>query len=158
MKKIAILGSTGSIGTQTLSVIEEHADDFEVTALACGNNIRLLEEQMRKFRPKLVAVWSKEAAASLRVRTADLGIPLESLTVDGHIKNGSYISSHLHLNITYLLEADSEEAVSIKEDENSGVAWFAPEEALKKSSEPWFVAHIYKKLLDKMDETGRNVR
>lgn len=61
MKKIAILGSTGSIGTQTLSVIEEHADDFEVTALACGNNIRLLEEQMRKFRPKLVAVWSKEA-------------------------------------------------------------------------------------------------
>lgn len=83
---------------------------------------------------------------------------LESLTVDGHIKNGSYISSHLHLNITYLLEADSEEAVSIKEDENSGVAWFAPEEALKKSSEPWFVAHIYKKLLDKMDETGRNVR
>lgn len=66
MKKIAILGSTGSIGTQTLSVIEEHADDFEVTALACGNNIRLLEEQMRKFRPKLVAVWSKEAAASLR--------------------------------------------------------------------------------------------
>ncbi len=67
MKKIAILGSTGSIGTQTLSVIEEHADDFEVTALACGNNIRLLEEQMRKFRPKLVAVWSKEAAASLRV-------------------------------------------------------------------------------------------
>ena len=57
MKKIAILGSTGSIGTQTLSVIEEHADDFEVTALACGNNIRLLEEQMRKFRPKLVAVW-----------------------------------------------------------------------------------------------------
>ena len=83
---------------------------------------------------------------------------LESLTVDGHIKNGSYISSHLHLNITYLLEADSEETVSIKEDENSGVAWFAPEEALKKSSEPWFVAHIYKKLLDKMDETGRNVR
>ena len=83
---------------------------------------------------------------------------LESLTVDGHIKNGSYISSHLHLNITYLLEADSEEAVSIKEDENSGVAWFAPEEALKKSSEPWLVAHIYKKLLDKMDETGRNVR
>lgn len=56
MKKIAILGSTGCIGTQTLSVIEEHADDFEVTALACGNNIRLLEEQMRKFRPKLVAV------------------------------------------------------------------------------------------------------
>ena len=75
---------------------------------------------------------------------------LESLTVDGHVKNGGYVSSHLHLNITYLLEADSEEAVSIKEDENSGVAWFSSEEALKKSTEPWFVEHVYSKLIDKM--------
>ena len=59
MKKIAILGSTGSIGTQTLSVIEEHADDFEVTALACGNNIRLLEEQMRKFAQSLLLCGAK---------------------------------------------------------------------------------------------------
>lgn len=75
---------------------------------------------------------------------------LESLTVDGHVKNGSYISSHLHFNVTYLLEADSEEAVSIKPDENSGVSWFAPEEALKRSTEPWFVEHVYSKLLDKI--------
>ena len=70
--------------------------------------------------------------------------------MDGHVKNGGYVSSHLHLNITYLLEADSEEAVSIKEDENSGVAWFSSEEALKKSTEPWFVEHVYSKLIDKM--------
>ena len=89
MKKIAILGSTGSIGTQTLSVIEEHADDFEVTVLACGNNIRLLEEQMRKFRPKIVAVWSKEAAASLKIRTADLGIPVET-GMDGLLAVATY--------------------------------------------------------------------
>ena len=94
MKKIAILGSTGSIGTQTLSVIEEHADDFEVTALACGNNIRLLEEQMRKFRPKLVAVWSKEAAASHRVRTADLGIPVET-GMDGLLAVATYEESEI---------------------------------------------------------------
>ena len=94
MKKIAILGSTGSIGTQTLSVIEEHADDFEVIALACGNNIRLLEEQMRKFRPKLVAVWSKEAAASLRVRTADLGIPVEN-GMDGLLAVATYEESEI---------------------------------------------------------------
>ena len=75
---------------------------------------------------------------------------LESLTVDGHVKNGSYISSHLHFNVTYLLEADSEESVSIKPDENSGVSWFTPEEALKRSTEPWFVEHVYSKLLDKM--------
>ena len=75
---------------------------------------------------------------------------LESLTVDGHLKKGKYVSSHLHLNVTYLLEADSEEAVSIKADENSGVAWFSPEEALKKSTEPWFVEHVYSKLIEKM--------
>ncbi len=76
---------------------------------------------------------------------------LESLTVDGHVKNGGYVSSHLHLNITYLLEADSEEAVSIKEDENSGVSWFSSEEALKKSTEPWFVKNVYTKLIRKTE-------
>ena len=55
------------------------------------------------------------------------------------------------LNLTYLLEADSEEAVSIKADENSGVAWFSPEEALMRSTEPWFVEHVYIKLLKKMN-------
>lgn len=75
---------------------------------------------------------------------------LESLTVDGHVKKGQYVSSHLHYNITYLLEADSEEELVIKEDENSGVAWFDLEEALSKSTEPWFVEHIYKKLNDKL--------
>ena len=77
---------------------------------------------------------------------------LESLTVDGHVKKGKYVSSHLHLNVTYLLEADSEEAVSIKADENSGVAWFSPEEALKKSTEPWFVENVYSKLLQKIKQ------
>ena len=76
---------------------------------------------------------------------------LESLTVDGHVKKGKYVSSHLHFNLTYLLEADSEEAVSIKADENSGVAWFSPEEALMRSTEPWFVEHVYIKLFKKMN-------
>ena len=77
MKKISILGSTGSIGTQTLEVVSEHGD-IEVTALACGGNIKLLEEQMRKFRPKLVAVWTEENAKELRVKTADLNISVMS--------------------------------------------------------------------------------
>lgn len=75
---------------------------------------------------------------------------LESLTVDGHVKNGKYVSSHLHYNITYLLEADMNEEVSIKADENSGVAWFDNNIALSKSTEPWFVEHIYKKLINKL--------
>lgn len=78
---------------------------------------------------------------------------LESLTVDGHMKKGNYVSSHLHLNITYLLEANEEELVSIKEDENSGVAWFFPEEALEKSTEPWFVQNVYSKLIRKLKES-----
>ena len=75
---------------------------------------------------------------------------LEILTVDGHVKNGEYVSSHLHLNITYLLEADENAAIRNKEDENKAVPWFGLEEALLKSSEPWFVEHIYQKLNDKL--------
>ena len=64
MKKIAILGSTGSIGTQTLEVARENGD-IEVLGLAAGSNIRLLEEQIREFHPTLVAVWSEEKAKEL---------------------------------------------------------------------------------------------
>jgi 1-deoxy-D-xylulose-5-phosphate reductoisomerase len=73
MKKVAILGSTGSIGTQTLAVIEEH-QDIEVTALACGRNIRLMEEQIRKFHPAVVSVWDEEDAAALRTAVADVNV------------------------------------------------------------------------------------
>ena len=62
MKKIAILGSTGSIGTQTLDVVRQHRKDFEVTALSAGGNITLLEQQIREFRPALVSVGTAEKA------------------------------------------------------------------------------------------------
>ena len=95
----------------------------------------------------------KEEAGITNVKPVSEEIfSLESLTVDGHVKKGNYISSHLHLNVTYLLEADSDEAVSIKADENSGAAWFSPEKALEKSTEPWFVANVYSKLLEKMKQ------
>ncbi len=73
MKKIAILGSTGSIGTQTLEVVRENKD-IEVLGLAAGSNIRLLEEQIREFQPKLVAVWKEEAANALRENIKDLDV------------------------------------------------------------------------------------
>ena len=78
---------------------------------------------------------------------------LEILTVDGHEKRGKYVSSHLHLNVTYLFEADPSAPVFIKPDENSGVAWFAVEEVLQKSTEPWFCQRIYSKLMDKVRRT-----
>ncbi len=71
---------------------------------------------------------------------------LESLTVDGHIKRGEYVSSHLHLNVTYLLMADEDDSLRISEGENSDVAWFPLDIAVEKSSEPWFRQNIYSKL------------
>ena len=73
MKKIAILGSTGSIGTQTLEIVRTNGD-LEVVALAAGNNIDLLEQQIREFRPKLAAVWKEERAAELKSRLGDMDV------------------------------------------------------------------------------------
>ena len=75
---------------------------------------------------------------------------VEILTVDGHEKRGAYVSSHLHLNVTYLLEADPALPVRKKEDENRAVAWFGREAAVAASSEPWFRERIYRKLNDKL--------
>lgn len=77
MKKIGILGSTGSIGTQTLEIVR-YNKDIEVTALAAGRNIKLLEEQIREFRPALAAVWDQEKAAELRDRVRDLDVKVMS--------------------------------------------------------------------------------
>ncbi len=75
---------------------------------------------------------------------------LEILTVDGHEKRGKYVSSHLHLNVTYLLEADPGAPVRNRPGENSRVGWFPLEEAVAASSEPWFRERIYQKLNAKL--------
>ena len=77
MKKIAILGSTGSIGTQTLDIVREQGD-IQVVAMAAGSNISLLEAQMREFKPSLVSVWDEKKAKELRTNTKDLGIKIMS--------------------------------------------------------------------------------
>lgn len=73
MKKIAILGSTGSIGTQTLDVVREQKD-IQVVAMAAGSNIKLLEQQIREFHPALVAVWEETAAKQLRENIRDMQV------------------------------------------------------------------------------------
>lgn len=75
---------------------------------------------------------------------------LEVLTVDGHQKHGHYVSSHLHLNVTYLLQASDDLPLRIKADENSQVAWLKLSELKQKVSEPWFYDHIYSKLMAKV--------
>ena len=77
MKKIAILGSTGSIGTQTLEVARNNGD-LEIVSLAAGSNIERLEAQIREFRPKTAAVWSEEKARALRAAVQDLDVRIVS--------------------------------------------------------------------------------
>ena len=78
MKRIAILGSTGSIGTQTLDIVRNNREDLEVVALAAGSNVKLMEAQVREFAPKVVAMWSEEAAKQLRTQISDLEIKVLS--------------------------------------------------------------------------------
>jgi 8-oxo-dGTP pyrophosphatase MutT (NUDIX family) len=102
----------------------------------------------------LLSVALREVTEETGVRSVRPVSPeifsLEVLTVDGHEKRGEYVSSHLHLNVTYLLEADDAEPLRICEDENKGVAWFSLDEALRASTEPWFVKRIYGKLNEKL--------
>lgn len=74
MKKIAILGSTGSIGTQTLEIVRAYKEDLKVVALAAGSSVTRMEEQIREFHPKLAVMWSEEAAKELKAKTADLDV------------------------------------------------------------------------------------
>ena len=99
----------------------------------------------------LKEIREESGLESVRFVTEDI-FSLEILTVDGHEKRGSYVPSHLHLNVSYLLEADEEEVLRIKPDENSGVRWFFLEEALAACSEPWMIERVYKKLNAKVRE------
>lgn len=104
----------------------------------------------------LLAVAKREAeeetgVTDIKAVTEDI-FSIEILTVDGHEKRGVYVPSHLHLNVTYLLEADEEEVLRVKPDENSGVKWFSLEGALKACTEPWMIERIYKKLNEKMQK------
>ena len=102
----------------------------------------------------LLAVAMREVREESGVRTVrpvtEEIYSLEVLPVYGHVKHGVYVPTHLHLNVTYLLEVPEDEHLSVKEDENSGVAWFTPEEAVAASTEPWFREHIYTKLNEKL--------
>lgn len=91
------------------------------------------ESGLRSVRPVNEAVFS-----------------VEILTVNGHEKRGTYVSSHLHYNVTYLLEADAGAPLRVKRDENSAVKWFALDQAVAASDEPWMRERVYKKLNQKL--------
>lgn len=76
MKNIAILGSTGSIGTQTLDVVRNNSEELKVVALAAGSSVELMEKQIREFHPTIAAMWTEAAAKDLRQRVADLEVKI----------------------------------------------------------------------------------
>ena len=89
MKMLSILGSTGSIGTQTLDIVRANKEELRVGALAAGSNIDLLEKQIREFRPGLAAVYDEKKAEELRIRTADLNVKIAG-GMDGVIEAAVY--------------------------------------------------------------------
>lgn len=130
--------------TKTLMVYHNLYDSWSWTGGHADGETDLLSVALREAR-------EETGIAHVRPVSPEI-FSLEVLTVDGHEKRGEYVPSHLHMNVTYLLEAEESDTLHICREENSGVAWFTLEEALKASSEPWFVERIYKKLNGKLAE------
>ena len=103
----------------------------------------------------LLAVALREATEetgvrSIRPASARL-LSIETLTVNPHFKRGKFVPAHLHLNGTYLLIADDTEPLRVKQDENSAVRWFLPDQAIEACSEPW-MRPVYRRLNERMRE------
>ena len=130
---------------KTLMVYHKIYDSWSWTGGHADGDEDLLSVALREAR-------EETGLENVRAMTGDI-YSLEVLTVDGHEKRGEYVPSHLHLNVTYLLTADERDKLKVCEAENSGVRWFTLEEALKASSEPWFVKRIYSKLNGKLRES-----
>ena len=129
--------------TRTLMVYHRLYDSWSWAGGHADGEEDLLAVALREVR-------EETGVQRLRPVTEEI-YSLEVLTVDGHEKRGQYVPSHLHLNLTYLLEAEEEQPLRICEAENSGVAWFPLADALAASTEPWFVERIYKKLNEKLN-------
>ena len=103
------------------------------------------------LRVALKEVEEESGIKNLKPVSEDI-FSIEALTVNGHYKHGKYVSCHLHLNVTYLIEADDTEQLIVKEDENSAVKWFDVDKAVEASNEKWFRDNVYSKLNKKMRE------
>lgn len=101
----------------------------------------------------LLSVAIREAKEETGIETiepiSNEPFSLEILTVDGHVKRGEYVPSHLHLNLTFLMVADENQQLKIKEDENQGVRWIPITKIRNFVSELWMMEHIYKKLISR---------
>ena len=113
------------------SWIGGHADGME----------NLIEVALKELR-------EETGIKNVRLVTEDV-FSLETLSVNGHMRKGVWVPSHLHFNLTFLAEAEETEELAVKEDENSAVQWWTFEEAFKVSTEQWMIENIYKKLIER---------
>ncbi|MCR4590129.1 MAG: 1-deoxy-D-xylulose-5-phosphate reductoisomerase [Lachnospiraceae bacterium] len=99
MKRLAVLGSTGSIGTQTMDIVDAHPEDLSVVSVAAGKNTGLIEKQIRKYKPQIAALYDEKAAEDLKVRVSDTGVRvlsgmdgiMEAAAVDADITVGAMV-------------------------------------------------------------------
>jgi len=99
LKRLSILGSTGSIGTQTLDIVDEHPSDLSVVSLAAGRNVSLMEEQIRRYKPYIAALYDEKAAEELRIKTRDTAVKvlsgmegiMEAASIDSEITVGAMV-------------------------------------------------------------------
>jgi 1-deoxy-D-xylulose 5-phosphate reductoisomerase len=93
MKNIAILGSTGSIGTQTIEVVRQYSEDFRIVALSCNSNIDLLEKQVREFKPLLCAVYDEDKAKEI--------LSQDEVIIDVNVNEGDNWATCWGCDLTY---------------------------------------------------------
>jgi len=102
---------------------------------------------------KLAIRELEEETGVEHVNVVDDGIySLEIICVNGHVKRGKYVSSHVHLNLTYLLEVSEDEILHMKEDENQGVKWISIEKVNEYCTEEWMKERVYPKLIEKLED------
>ena len=135
--------AVNSARDKVLMVYHKLYDSWSWTGGHCDGDADMLAVALRELSEETGAVHLRPLSEEI--------YSLEILTVDGHEKRGEYVPSHLHLNLTYLIEVDEEDSLRICEAENSAVRWFSLDDALKASTEPWFVERIYKKLNTKLN-------
>ena len=132
--------------TKTLMIYHKIYNSWAWTGGHSDGESNLLKVAMKEAK-------EETGIKSVKPITDDI-YSLEIIVVDGHEKRGKYVGSHVHLNVTYLLEADENEELHIKVDENSGVKWVPINEVLNETSEPWVRDRVYAKIIEKMKKDG----
>lgn len=130
--------------TKVLMIYHNIYKSWAWTGGHADGEFNLLETAIREL---------KEETGVKNVKVLDNNIfSLEIVCVNGHVKRGKHVSSHVHLNLTYLLEADEKEELKIKEDENKGVMWVNIDDVEKVTNEKWVSENIYRKLNEKLEK------